>query len=141
MPEYRFFQPIDVRYGDLDPQRHVNNARYFTYMEQARAGYLRRLGLWDGADFDAIGIILVEASCTFRAPITSGRPVQVGVQTVRLGTKSLETAYSIRDVETKLEFATGKAVLVAYDYRRNVSIPLPESWREAIRAFEGLLDA
>ena len=36
MADFRFYHPIEVRYGDLDPQGHVNNARYLTYLEQAR---------------------------------------------------------------------------------------------------------
>ena len=38
--------PVAVRYSDLDPQGHVNNAVYFTYFEQGRLGYfdaMRRL--------------------------------------------------------------------------------------------------
>ena len=44
MTDYKFFHPIEVRYGDLDPQGHVNNAKYLTYFEQARVHYLISLG-------------------------------------------------------------------------------------------------
>jgi acyl-CoA thioester hydrolase len=37
--EIRFYLPIQVRYGDIDPQWHVNNARFFTHMEQGRVPY------------------------------------------------------------------------------------------------------
>ena len=33
MSEFRFYHPIEVRYGDLDPQGHLNNAKYLTYFE------------------------------------------------------------------------------------------------------------
>jgi acyl-CoA thioester hydrolase len=138
MSEFRFFHPIEVRYADVDPQRHVNHARYFTYMEQARAKYVQSLGLWGGRDFDAVSIILVEASCTYKAPINYGQPVRVGVRTVRLGTKSLELVYTLQDEGTGREMATGRSVLVAYDYGEGRSIPIPETWRRAIRAFEAL---
>ena len=58
MSTCRFYHPIEVRYGDLDPQGHVNNARYLTYMEQARIAYVAHLGLWKGPSFLDIGIIL-----------------------------------------------------------------------------------
>src|SRR3990172_11574677 len=70
MPTFRFSHPIEVRYADLDPQRHVNNATLFSYLEQARARYLARLGLWDGKDFDDIGIIVAEA----HAPLSAAPP-------------------------------------------------------------------
>ncbi len=36
MTDFRFFHPVEVRYGDLDPQGHLNNAKYLTFFEQAR---------------------------------------------------------------------------------------------------------
>ena len=36
---FRFSVPVDVRYADIDALQHVNNARYFTYMETARVHY------------------------------------------------------------------------------------------------------
>lgn len=138
MSPHRFYLPLQVRYGDVDAQRHVNNAVYFTFMEQARSAYLQHLGLWDGNDFDAIGIILAETSCTFLAPIRLGTAVHVGVSTVRLGTKSLHMTYGIEDAATGQVMATGRSVQVAYDYPRGVSIPIPEAWRQTIAAFEGL---
>ncbi|MBI4927465.1 MAG: acyl-CoA thioesterase, partial [Anaerolineae bacterium] len=33
MPDFHFSIPIDIRYGDLDPQWHVNNARTVSLIE------------------------------------------------------------------------------------------------------------
>jgi len=65
MSDYRFFHPISVRYGDLDPQGHVNNAGFLTYMEGARVSYIRRLGLWDGKSFLEIGFILARVELDY----------------------------------------------------------------------------
>lgn len=138
MPEFRFFHPIEVRYADLDAQRHVNNACYLTYMEQARLKYIQSLGLWNGVDFDSIGVILVEQSCTYKVAITYGQPIHVGVRVIRLGNKSLELAVSIRDRDTDQEMAVGRTVLVAYDYLADKTQPIPERWREVIKAYEGV---
>lgn len=137
MGDFRFFQPVDIRYGDIDAQRHLNNAVYFTFFEQARCSYLQHLGLWDGKDFDRIGIILAETTCTFKAAITLGTKVRVGVRTIRLGTKSLELVYTIEDEETGQEMASGHSVQVAYDYQTRSSIPIPTRWRQTIVDFEG----
>lgn len=138
MSEYRFYHPIEIRYADLDAQRHVNNACYLTYMEQARLKYFQSLDLWDGADFDNIGVILVEQSCTYKSPIAYGQPIHVGVRVIRLGNKSLELTVSIRDRDTDQEMATGRTVLVAYDYVAEKSQSVPERWRETIKAYEGM---
>lgn len=138
MGEYHFFHSIEIRYGDIDAQRHVNNARYFTYMEQARSKYIKALGLWEGSDFDAIGIILAEQSCRYLYPIQLDSDIKVGVRTVRLGEKSIETQYSIQDAQTGDELAVGQAILVAYDYQKGKSIPVPDDWRVVITEFEGI---
>lgn len=138
MNEYRYVCPIEIRYGDIDAQRHVNNARVFTYLEQARISYFQNLGLWDGTDFDKIGFILAELSCTYKAPINYGQQIHCGVRTVSLGNKSIEVRQSIRDTESGVELASSKSVLVAYDYLGRQSIRVPESWRKVVREFEWL---
>jgi len=138
MSAYRFFHPIEVRYGDLDPQGHLNNAKYFTYIEQARIAYWRHLGLWSGGSFLDIGIILAEARMTFKAPIQWGQPICVGVRVSRLGNKSLDVIYNIEDTETKIGHASGSTVQVAYDYQTSKTIPIPDEWRETIINFEKL---
>lgn len=137
MDEFRFYQTIQVRYGDIDPQRHVNNSRFFTYMEQARVSYFQHLGLWDAVDFDNLGVILLETTITFKEPILYGQSIRVGVRTERLGNKSLNVTTVIEDTESGQQIATGNSVLVAYDYARTQSLPIPEKWRRAIDKFEG----
>ena len=138
MSAFHFFYPIEVRYGDLGPQGHVNNAKYLTYMEQARVAYIRRLGVWKGDNFLDIGIILADARVTFRAPILFGMDVRVGVRVSRVGTKSLTMEYRLENGAGGPELATGESVLVAYDYRTGQTIPFPDEWRAAISQLEGL---
>jgi acyl-CoA thioester hydrolase len=138
MSNFRFFHPIEVRYGDLDPQGHLNNAKYFTLIEQARISYVKTLGLWQGGSFIEIGMILAEARMTFKAPILWGQPIQVGVRVDRLGNKSFDLSYSIQDAKTKIEHAAGSTVQVAYDYQSAQTMPIPDEWRVIITRFEHL---
>ncbi len=138
MPAFRFFQDITVRYGDLDPQGHVNNARYLTYLEHARIGYVQALGLWTGGSFFSLGFILATAQITYKAPIHLGQPVRVGVRISRIGTKSLTMLYTVQDGETGEELASAETVLVTYDYQTGTTIPIPDRWRDVIRRFEAL---
>lgn len=138
MAQFRFFHPIEVRYGDLDPQGHVNNARYLTYTEQGRVAYFKHLGLWKGESFMDFGIILADIQLTFHAPILFGQPVKVWVCISRLGNKSLTMDYRIDGGDGGIQYATGTSVLVAYDYRDAKTLPVPEEWRQIIHEFEGL---
>ena len=142
MPSYRFIVPVEVRYGDLDPQGHVNNARHLTFFEQARIQYLIHLGLFTaGQSFMDVGLIIAEARVTYLAPVYFGQDTRVGTRTTRLGNKSLTVEHSLFDGATGAELASASTVLVAYDYRAEKSIPLPDDWREKIKGFEGLSSA
>lgn len=140
MTDFYFYHLIEVRYGDLDPQGHVNNAKFLSYMEQGRVFYLKQLKLWEGGSFMNLGIILADVQITFRKAIQFGDPVRVGVGISRIGNKSMTSEYRIEDERDASEFATGTSVLVAYDYHNHRSVPIPEEWRKAILQYEGLLE-
>ncbi len=136
--DFKFYHPIEVRYGDLDPQGHLNNARYLTYMEQARIQYIKHLGLWQGDSFMDMGVILADIHISFHAPVQFGQAVRVGVRVSRLGRKSMEMVHVMEDAESGQELAAGTAVLVAYDYHTSRSIPILDEWRQVISDFEKL---
>lgn len=139
MSDFRFFHPVEVRYGDLDPQGHLNNAKYLTYFETARINYFVHLGLFTpGHSFLEIGVIMADARVTFHAPVEYGMPVKAGVRTSRLGHKSMTVEQNLVHAETGEVLASGQVILVAFDYYENKSIPIPDVMRETIAAFEGL---
>ncbi len=73
MSDFNFYHPIEVRYGDLDPQGHVNNAKHLTYFEQARIAYMIELGLFTkDQSFMEIGVILADVHITYLAPCILG---------------------------------------------------------------------
>lgn len=138
MSKFNYFHPIEIRYGDLDPQGHVNNAKYLTYLEQARIGYIGKLGLWDGSSFLDIGIILADAHIKFQTPILFSQQVRAGVRVSRLGNKSLNMEYRLEDVSNGTGLAEASTVLVTYDYHSRQTVPIPQKWRQVISTFEQL---
>ena len=136
MPEIRFFHPMEVRYGDLDPQGHLNNAKYLTYFEQARIRYLETLGLFArGQSFMEIGVIVADIHIKYLAPVYLGAAITVGVRTTSVSNRSFTLQQTIQD-ENKT-YADGTVVLVAYDYRAHKTTPVLEDWRNKIAQFEG----
>ncbi len=139
MTQFNFYHPIEVRYGDLDPQGHVNNAKQLTYFEQARIAYKTRLGLFTkGQSFMEIGVILADVHITYLEPIYYGQEIKVGVRAVKLGNKSMIWEQNIVDAGTGKILAKGEVVLVAYDYSEEKTISIPQEWREKIKQFESL---
>jgi acyl-CoA thioester hydrolase len=138
MADYRFSIPITVRYGDLDPQWHVNNARFLTYYEQARLSYLVHLGLFNGEDFFNLGMIVADVHIAYLAPIQMLEKIKVQMRVSRLGNKSMNMEFAIVNEETGEVKSTAEFVMVAYDYNAQKSVPVWPEWREKISAFEGI---
>jgi acyl-CoA thioester hydrolase len=139
MSDYRFYYPIEVRYGDLDPQGHVNNAKHLTYFEHARIHYMIELGLFTrDQSFMQIGVIVADVHITYLEPIYFGQNIKVGVHAAKLGSKSMTWEQNIVDTDTGREAARGEVILVTYNYKDEKTIPVPQAWRERITAFEGL---
>jgi acyl-CoA thioester hydrolase len=138
MNDYRFYHPIEVRYGDLDPQGHVNNAKFLTYFEQGRVQYLIELGLFTrDQSFMKIGVIIADIHITYFEPIYFGQNIKVGVRAVKFGRKSMTWEQNIVDEASGKELAKGEVVIVTYDYREEKTISIPQEWREKIIEFEG----
>ena len=139
MSDYHFYHSIEVRYGDLDPQGHVNNAKHLTYFEQARIHYMIELGLFTrDQSFMQIGVIVADVHITYLEPIYFGQNIRVGVHASKLGSKSMTWEQNIVDADTGRELARGEVIIVTYDYKDEKTIPVPQEWRERIIAFEGL---
>ena len=133
---FRIHFPITVRYGDLDPQGHVNNAVYFTYLESARLGYYEKVGLWSQESGMRTGFVAAHNEIDYLASITLGQSLSVGVRVERLGTKSLTFIFQIQTQPGGKVVARGKSVMVAYDNDTQRSIPIPPKWRDRIVQFE-----
>ena len=138
MTDFNFSIPIDVRYGDLDPQWHVNNVRFLTFLEHARLKYLMALNLFDGRNFFDFNLIVADIHITYLAPITLDQEIKVWMKTDRIGHKSLTFVYEIRDEETQEVMAKAETIMVAYDYKTQKSIPVSDTWRKAISQLEGV---
>lgn len=120
---------------DLGARQHVNNARYLSYLEEARIGYRRHLGL--PLDFS---VIIADTHITYHAPIFLKDRIKVGVRVVRIGNKSLTYRHEIVDLSGETVYASAEVVMVAYDYEKEATMPVPEEWRRRISQFEGMQD-
>jgi acyl-CoA thioester hydrolase len=125
-----FTHTEQVRFRDLDPMGHVNNAVFLTYIEQARVAFLAEVGA--AAGLEEMNMIVARVEIDFKAPVRLGQELEISVRARRFGTKSFDLDYVLRvDGEVVAE---AKSVQVAYDYGRREPIPLPPEWREKMTA-------
>jgi len=119
-----------VRFRDLDPMGHVNNAGFLTCIESARAAFLQHLGAVQ--TLEDLAIIVARIEIDFRAPVRFGDEVEVSVRVSRFGEKSFDLEHELRVAGTLV--AEAKTVLVTYDYERREPVAIPDEWREKLAA-------
>ena len=122
---------IEIRWRDLDALRHVNNAVYATYLEEARDEWMiRALGgagdLWD--------YVLVRVAIDFRRELTQADDVViVRTRLTRIGASSLTLREEIVTLDGAVA-AEAESVVVARDPATGRSRPLTDAEREAYAA-------
>lgn len=116
---------IPIRWGDMDALGHVNNAAYFTYMEQVRVGWLASVGAEALGPGAREGSVIVNACCTFNKSITYPATLRVQIHGGAPGRTSFESYYTLQDADTHVVYATGTARVVWVNYASGRAIPLP----------------
>ena len=130
---------IKVRFSDLDAMRHVNNAAYLTYLEEARIDYFNELfnRKKESLDFDAVvGRIEINYLC----PIVLGDDVEVFTRVSKLGTKSVDVEHiiAVKKGNELIKSATSLTKLVYYDYKTQKTKVMTDDVKDRIAEYEGL---
>lgn len=128
---------LPVQWGEQDLFGHVNNAIYFRWFESARIAYLDRIGLSDLMQRDQIGPILAAIGCNYRRQLKFPDTVDIGSRITRIGRTSLTMSHALRSRAQGAIVADGESTIVAFDYRAQHPVAVPESIRAAIVALEG----
>ena len=122
---------IEIRWRDLDALRHVNNAVYATYLEEARdEWFVRALGP-DGNFWD---YVLARVAIDFRRELTQDdEALVVRTRLVRIGTSSLTFREEIVSLAGWVA-AEAESVVVARDRDSGRSRPFTDAERADLSA-------
>lgn len=115
---------ISTRWVDTDAYGHINNARYFDYMTEARAIVLRQhmQALASNLQF-----ILVDTHCNYQKPLFYPMTVFLKQHVTRIGKSSFDLAYEFfSDKDTVTCHATGTAKMVCFNPNTQRTEKLPE---------------
>lgn len=127
---------VNLRWGDMDAYRHVNNVEYFRYLEEARARLFPTEG--DGSSFLRRGIVIASQNLNYLKPLTYRQdPVLVGLTVAAIGRSSFTLNCRVFDsgsADRDVVYAAGAVVVVAVDERDGRARPLDPAevrWLEA----------
>ncbi|HQZ03517.1 MAG TPA: thioesterase family protein [Thauera sp.] len=116
---------MPVRWGDMDAYGHVNNTVYFRYFEQARCEWIEQMGFRVSPE-ELTGPVIINASCTFLAPVNYPATVIIKMYAGDVGRSSVMTWYDLFVEGDDRVYAEGSAKTVWMDMRSGKSAPLPD---------------
>ena len=124
---------LPIRWGDMDAMGHVNNTVYFRFMEQARIGWFDAL-VPEQEAWTSTGIVIANASCNFKRPLTYPGTVEVKVYIGTPGGSSVPTFYDLVLSEDQAVYADGEATVVFIDMKTQKPARIPAAIRERLAA-------
>jgi len=136
-PPFKFAARTRVGFSDTDAQGIVYYGRYLPYFDLARVEYLRRLDLLHPDVLTGYEFVMRACGIEYLAPAVFDDVIDIYVRLARFGRTSATfecAAYRVPD-DVLLVTATQTLVLVDLEERR--AVPIPDDYRERVRAFEG----
>jgi acyl-CoA thioester hydrolase len=120
-----------IRFGDLDPQGHVNNTVFSTYFETGRVLFLREPG--NRLSPPGTTSVLARLDINFHKELHWPGTVQIGIATAEIGRSSYTFAQALfRD---GVCVATARATVVLIDAETRKPQPLPSEMIARLEAF------
>ena len=134
---YHHHIPIQIRFNDVDRLNHVNNACYLSFFELGRVCYFNDV-FKNIIDWNKSGFVLARTEIDHLLPVYLNDQVTCYTKVTNLGNKSLNIENALTKYIDGQEIicAQGIGVLVAFDYKENCSIEIPQIWRERILMHE-----
>lgn len=132
--DFSYLHRLATRWSDMDLLGHVNNARFFSFDEDARLAYFHSLWADDPRFWKDYGFILASISCDFLSQLHHPSDLEIGFRIARLGRSSMQTQGALF-VEERVVAVT-RGVVVWFDYQQQKTQPLPEPVRAMIRQRE-----
>lgn len=139
-------EKVQVRYQDLDPYGHVNNAVHLEYFEAARIAYLNALaeragiGPLEAGDIPGMYYVIAEATVRYKAPIYFGDTLHCSASIRTVGNRSFVIDHELRageSYENGRLLAEGTSAQVFYDPKTEEVRPRPEWFLDTVAALEG----
>ncbi|NDK89002.1 acyl-CoA thioesterase [Gordonia desulfuricans] len=127
-----------LRWGDMDVNRHINNVQVARLFEEGR---VRAFSRWFRGRGEQVHLLVARQDIEFRAPILyTEEPVSVAMAITRLGTSSYTIGAAITAADGVLSALAG-TTMVVIDPESGRPIPIPDGVRAVLSAYQGEVPA
>ncbi len=134
--DFRFVDPLRVRWAEVDMQKIVFNGHYLMYFDTAVAGYWRALAMPYHETLEALqgDLYVRKATLEYEASARYDEQLGVGIRCARIGRSSLVFEAAVFRGDQRL--VHGELVYVFADPATQTSRAVPDALREWLLGFE-----
>lgn len=134
--DFAFFEPMRVRWADVDMQGIVFNPNYLVFADNAMTEYMRAAGFpYPQALMPAADLFAVSSSVDFKASARFDDELRIGARVERIGRTSFRFRFGVfRGDELLADIRTTYVCAATGEDRR--SVPVPERFIVAVEGFE-----
>jgi acyl-CoA thioester hydrolase len=113
---------LPIRWGDMDPMRHLNNAMYLRLMEENRIEWFRAIGTDLGAPKGHMPV-MVNVFCEYLKPIVWPSVVETAIYLGERGRSSVQTFHTLEVAGQMMARAAVKLVWIDVATGKSVVLP------------------
>jgi acyl-CoA thioester hydrolase len=135
-PPFKYSALARVWFSDTDAQGIVYYGRYLPYFDHARVEYHRHLGM-SAIDLEGYEFVMRATSVEYHAPALFDDLIEVFVRLSRIGRTSATYECAAYRMDDDALMVTAQQTLVLVDLETRRPQPIPESFRDLVRSFEG----
>jgi acyl-CoA thioester hydrolase len=135
-PPFKYSALTRVGFSDTDAQGIVYYGRYLPYFDQARVEYARHLGML-AVGPEEYEFVMRANTIEYHAPAHFDDLLEVFIRVSRIGRTSGTYECAAYRVDDDVLMVTAQQTLVLVDLEERKACPVPDSFRERIREFEG----
>ena len=120
LQDFPFTHKLKTRWRDLDAFKHVNNATFLSYIEDARTLFFKR---WK-TNFKEKSLIVASVKIDYISQVKHPSSLIIGQKISRLGTKSFDVSSVIFSEKTKEVVCISTVTSVCFNFILNQSVPV-----------------
>jgi acyl-CoA thioester hydrolase len=132
--DFDFWTEIQTHWGDMDGLRHINHAKYLTYMETARLDLYKQIGhdleRWDQVESS----ILASMEVNYIGQAVHPSTFDIGQRITMIGTKSYKILTAIFKKGEEKSILQANFILVSINYNTGKTIPVPDEFKKYLNS-------
>lgn len=133
----KFNHTVDVqmRFNDIDPYMHVNNAVQIQYFDLGKVKYMEALG-FDFPEENGNAMLVVNINVDFMEQIVMDEPIIVKTKIYEIGHKSVKMLQILQNKETGHIKTLCHCVMCGYNTNSKQAIVITDKWKSMIHEYE-----